>query len=63
MIAIINAGNSEEVLEDINNMLFNCVEPKSLANSLYMELEEAIENGATEEYIYREMDQMIKDNT
>ena len=63
MIAIINNNNLEEILEDINNVLFNTVTPKSLAHSLCMELEEYIENGASEEFIYREMAQMIKENT
>ncbi len=63
MIAIINDSNAniEEILEDINNQLFNCISPKIVAHGLYNQLEEAIENGATEEYIYREMTALIKE--
>ena len=63
MLAIINGPEQvmEEILEDINNQLFNCVQPKIVAAGLFYQLEEAIENGATEEYIYRELHSLIKE--
>ena len=59
MLALINSGNYEEVMEDINNTIFNAVEPKSMAKVCWAELENYAENGASEEFLYREMNDMI----
>ena len=43
MTAIINLPNQEEIVEDLNNSIFNCIVPKSEARHKWNELMERID--------------------
>ena len=61
MLALINTPNYEVAMEDLNNLIFNCIEPKALANLYWEELEEVAAGGSTEEYLYNEVSLMIQE--
>ena len=61
MQAIINTPDLEVILDDINNIVFNVVEPKSLAKTIWLELEEMVYDGASEAFIYDEMARKISE--
>ena len=61
MLALINTASYEEVMEDLNNIIFNVIEPKSLASLYYDELEDIAIGGATEEYLYNELSLMTQE--
>ncbi len=62
MLAVINQQNYEEVEYDLNCMVFNVIEPKSQARVVWAEVEDYLYNGASEEFLYRLVEERIKDN-
>jgi hypothetical protein len=62
MMALINTPQYEEVMEDLNNICFSVIEPKSIARNVWSMLEEYASGGSTEEFLYRELHLMIKLN-
>ena len=61
MMAIINLPNQEEIIDDLNNQIFNCIEPKSLARVYWSTLEEYIYGGISEETAYMYVRKWIKE--
>lgn len=60
MMAAMNTPAGEEILEDINNIVFSALE-KPYSRTIWAELEEAYYNGASEEYLYNELERIIKE--
>ena len=52
MMAIINLPNQEEIIEDLNNQIFNIFD-RSEAEIKWQEMEEMIANGISEASAYR----------
>ena len=63
MMAIINLPNQEEIIDDLNNQIFNCIEPKVLARAYWSTLEEYIYGGISEETAYMYVNKWIKEET
>ena len=60
-LALINTPVYEEAMDDINNIIFNIIDINSVASAIYDQLEQAAIGGATEEWLYREMSQLIRE--
>ena len=52
MISAIQRDNYDEIMEDLNNMVFNIVEPKSVARNVWAEVVGLASEGATELELY-----------
>lgn len=60
MLALINTLAYEEVMEDLNNQIFNCIGPKSMAKIVWIEVEEMAAEGSTEEFLYNYVKEEIE---
>ena len=62
MMAIINLPNQEEIIYDLNNMVFNIIEPKSTARVVWQQCQDLISGGATEAFMYDFVSEQISIN-
>jgi len=59
-LAIINLPNEQEVLDDLNNIIFSVIDNNTMAQAAWDEVQELISGGATEEYVYGELPHILK---
>lgn len=60
MMSIINLPNHEKIIDDLNNLVFNTIEPKSSAGIVWQQCEDLIYGGATEEFMYNYVYEVIE---
>jgi len=61
MLALINTPVYEEVMDDLNNIIFSAIEPKSIAHQTWDIIEAYASEGSTEEFLYTELEYLIKE--
>jgi len=59
-MAIINLGNQQEIIDDLNNIVFSLIDNKYNAEAAWNEVEEFISNGCTEDFIYAELPMILE---
>ena len=62
MMAIINSPDQEDIIEDLNNIVFNVIEPKAAARVVWDQCGELISGGATEAFMYDFVSEQISIN-
>ena len=60
MLAAVNTRDGESIMEDINNVIFSVLD-KPKARNAWEILEQQYNDGASEQWLYDEMNRLIKE--
>ena len=59
-LAIINLPTEQEVLDDLNNIIFSVIDNNTMAQAAWDEVMGLISGGCSEEFIYDELPHILK---
>ena len=59
----IDLPNRQEILDDINNVIFSLVDIRLIAERLWVEIKRSYYNGATETELYAQLAKLMKENS
>ena len=60
---VIDLPNRQEILDNINNVIFSVVDIRLIAERLWVEIKRSYYNGATETELYDQLAQLMKENS
>ena len=59
----IDQDNNQEILDDINNIIFSVVDIRLIAKRLWLEIRRSYYAGATETELYDQLAKLMKENS